>query len=100
LINFRMTGNHEKRLETVAREVGRTGQTLMQKGYREEIDLLGPGMAPYSKMKGRFRWQMLAKGKSSRALHQYARELYLLTEDKIREKGITLDIDVDPVYIL
>jgi hypothetical protein len=43
---------------------------------------------------------MLAKGKNSRLLHQFARELAGRLDDRIREKGVNLDIDVDPIFIL
>ena len=100
LINFRVTGNSEKRTKTFAEEMGQTGQSLLKKGYQRGIDLLGPSTAPFTKMKGRFRWQMLAKGKNSRLLHQFARELASRLDDRIKGKGVNLDIDVDPVFIL
>ena len=100
LINFRLTGNSEKRTQTASEEMGETGQALLKKGFRKGIELLGPTAAPFSKMKGKFRWQMLAKGKSSQLLHQFARELAARLEEKFRAKGVTLDIDVDPVFIL
>ena len=100
LINFRAVGNNEKRTREIAEEMGETGQSLLKKDGPKGIDLLGPSAAPFSKMKGKFRWQMLAKGKSPRLLHQFARELANRLEDSIRRKGVSLDIDVDPVYIL
>ena len=99
-INFRVVGNNEKRTKELSEEMGEIGQSLLKKGYPKGIDLLGPSAAPFSKMKGKFRWQMLAKGKSPRLLHQFARELASRLDDSIRRKGVSLDIDVDPVYIL
>jgi hypothetical protein len=43
---------------------------------------------------------MLAKGKAHQLLHQFAREVARLMEDHTRGKGVNLDIDVDPVFIL
>ena len=100
LVNFRVTGNNEKRTEGIAGEMGRIGQFLLKKDYPKGIDLLGPSTAPFSKMKGKFRWQMLAKGKSSRLLHQFARDLTGRLEEKAKRIGVNLDIDVDPVFIL
>ena len=100
LINFRVVGNNEKRTKAVAEEMGQIGQSLLKKGYPKGIDLLGPSTAPFSKMKGKFRWQMLAKGKNSHLLHQFAKELSNRLDDRIREQGVSLDIDVDPVFIL
>jgi primosomal protein N' (replication factor Y) len=99
-INFRLVGNSEKKTKWMAEEMGRIGQTLLNSGYKKGIEILGPSTAPFSKMRGKFRWQMLAKGKSPRLLHQFAQELALQMEDEIKRKGISLDIDVDPVFIL
>jgi hypothetical protein len=43
---------------------------------------------------------MLAKGKSPKLLHQFAQKLALRLEDETKGKGVNLDIDVDPVFIL
>ena len=51
-------------------------------------------------MKGKFRWQMLIKGKSTKLLHHFARELAAETEALIKGMGVNLDLDVDPVFIL
>jgi primosomal protein N' (replication factor Y) len=100
LINFRLTGNSEKRTKAVAEEMGKIGKSLLKTRYRKGIEILGPSAAPFAKMKGKFRWQMLAKGKTSQLLHQFAQELALLLEDQAKGRGVNLDIDVDPVFIL
>jgi primosomal protein N' (replication factor Y) len=100
LINFRLTGNSEKKTKAAAEEVGKIGKSLLKTRYRKGIEILGPCAAPFSKMKGKFRWQMLAKGKASQLLHQFAQELALLAEDYTKGRGVNLDVDVDPVFIL
>lgn len=100
LINFRLVGNSEKRTKALAEEIGRTGRSLLKRGYGKAIELLGPSTAPFAKMRGKFRWQMLAKGKSSPLLHQFAKELASQMEVSMKGKGVHLDIDVDPVFIL
>jgi primosomal protein N' (replication factor Y) (superfamily II helicase) len=100
LINFRLVGNSEKRTKVIAGEMARIGQSLLKKGYRKGIEILGPSTAPFGKMRGKFRWQMLAKGKSVQLLHQFAQELAIRLEEKIKGRGVNLDIDVDPVFIL
>lgn len=99
-VNFRLTGNSEKKTETIAKEMGRIGQSFVEKRYRQGIEILGPSAAPLSKMKGKFRWQMLIKGKSTKLLHHFSRELAAGTEALIKGKGVNLDLDVDPVFIL
>lgn len=100
LINFRLTGNSEKRTKMAAEEMEKVGKSLLKRGYGKGIELLGPSTAPFARMKGKFRLQMLAKGVNSRLLHQFAEELARKMEDEIKGKGINLDIDVDPVFIL
>jgi primosomal protein N' (replication factor Y) len=99
-INFRLVGNSEKMTKGMAEEMGRIGQSLLKEGYGKGIEILGPSSAPFAKMRGKYRWQMLAKGKSHQLLHQFAKELASRMEVQIKGKGVNLDIDVDPVFIL
>lgn len=100
LINFRLTGNNEMKTEMAAREMGRFSQQLINEGYGKGVELLGPSPAPFEKMKGKFRWQMIAKGKSPMLLHQFAKKLCEPLEPYAKGKGVQLDIDVDPISIL
>jgi primosomal protein N' (replication factor Y) len=100
LINFRLVGNSERRTKAAAEEMGGMGQSLLKKEYGRGIEILGPSTAPFAKMRGKFRWQMLAKGKSSQLLHRFAKELASRMEAPLKGKGVHLDIDVDPVFIL
>jgi hypothetical protein len=43
---------------------------------------------------------MLAKGKSPKLLHQFAKEMAFRLEEETKGKGVNLDIDVDPIFIL
>jgi primosomal protein N' (replication factor Y) len=100
LVNFRLIGNSEKRTELAAGGMGKIAASLLKKGFGKRVEILGPSMAPFTKMRGKFRWQMLAKGRHSTFLHQFARELALRMEEVTKEKGVNLDIDVDPIFIL
>jgi primosomal protein N' (replication factor Y) len=100
LINFRLVGNSEKKTKAVSEEMGRIGRDLLKRGYGKGIEILGPSAAPFAKMRGKFRWQMLAKGKSPKLLHKFAQELAFQLEEETKGKGVNLDIDVDPVFIL
>jgi primosomal protein N' (replication factor Y) len=100
IINFRVTGNSETRTKGVAVEMGKIGQTLLKQGDHKGVQLLGPSAAPFAKMRGKFRWQMLAKGKSPQMLRQFASQLTQDLEKETRGEGVRLDIDVDPIFIL
>ena len=84
----------------MAEEMGRIGQSLLEKAHGKDIEILGPSTAPFAKMRGKFRWQMLAKGKSPQLLHRFAKELSSRMDVLLKGKGVDLDIDVDPVFIL
>ena len=99
-INFRLAGNSEGKTKEMAEEMGRIGQSLLGKARGKEIEILGPSTAPFAKMRGKFRWQMLAKGKSPRLLHRFAAALSSRMEVRLKGKGVDLDIDVDPVFVL
>ena len=100
LINLRIIGNSERKTRAASEEMGRIGKFLLKGGLGKGIEILGPSAAPFAKMRGKFRWQMLVKGKSPELLHQFARELSSRLEDEIKGQGVNLDIDVDPVFIL
>lgn len=99
-INFRLVGNSEKRTKGMAEEMGKISQSLLKKGYGKGIEILGPSTAPFAKMRGKFRWQMLARGKSPPLLHQFAKTVTSRMEVLLKGKGVNLDIDVDPIFIL
>jgi primosomal protein N' (replication factor Y) len=100
LINFRLTGNSEKRTKMASEEIERIGKSLLKRGYGKGIELLGPSTAPFQRLKGKFRMQMLAKGVNSRLLRHFAKELINRMEESIKGRGVHLDVDVDPVFIL
>jgi primosomal protein N' (replication factor Y) len=100
LVNFRLTGNSEKKTKMVADELARISQSLLKGGYGKGIEVLGPSAAPFAKIRGKFRWQMLAKGRTSPLLHRFAREVAVRMENLSKGRGVNLDIDVDPVFIL
>jgi primosomal protein N' (replication factor Y) len=95
-----LVGNSERTTKGMAKEMGRIGESLLKKAHGKEIEILGPSTAPFAKMRGKFRWQMLAKGKSPQFLHRFAKELSSRIGVQLKGKGVKLDIDVDPVFIL
>lgn len=100
LINFRLTGNSEKKTMLAAKEMEKIGEDILKDVFLDSIEIIGPSLAPYAKIKGKFRWQMLAKGKDHRTLHQFAKLLAGRLRPLIKGRGVNLDIDVDPIFIL
>jgi primosomal protein N' (replication factor Y) len=64
-------------------------------GLAGRVEILGPAEAPIARVKNRHRWQILLKGKDSRALHVVAEALLAR-----RFRGVEIKIDVDPMDFL
>jgi primosomal protein N' (replication factor Y) (superfamily II helicase) len=64
---------------------------------RDPIEVLGPAPAPIERLRNRFRWQILLKGKQTSALLDLARQARSLMP---RSRAVRLHIDVDPYSML
>jgi primosomal protein N' (replication factor Y) len=102
LINFRMEGTSRKKTADFADRLGSLAHSLLRKegGCRDGIDLLGPAPAPWEKMKGKYRFQMVAKGSSLKMLRGFAAQLINRLADMARTGGVSFSVDVDPVSLL
>lgn len=65
------------------------------------LTLLGPAEAPLAKIKDRYRWHLLLKATSSRALHHCLKAaLAEAQQDREHLRAVRLSIDIDPVTFL
>lgn len=98
LICVRVQGNLKERTEEAAQDLAaRLSKTLSSwptKG--PDLKVLGPAKAPISKLRGKYRWQILLKA-SQPALGQYLlREVERITRRGLKYKGVAVIFDVDP----
>jgi primosomal protein N' (replication factor Y) len=102
LINLRFQGNSEARLLKYTHALEKLVHRLLKEEnkIRDPIEALGPSMAPLAKLKGKFRGQMLLKGKKWSSLHDFTAKLLHRIEEEISIPGIKLTVDVDPVHML
>ncbi|MBW2057428.1 MAG: primosomal protein N' [Deltaproteobacteria bacterium] len=100
LVNLRISGNREDRTEAFAKRLAIVGaETKRRKGvYRDHIELLGPCAAPLARVKGRYRWQLLAKSSRPESLHRFLAEVLARMEKET--PGIRLEVDVDPINLM
>ncbi len=89
LINLITTGPREDPVRAAAAELA---EALAAAG-----EVLGPSPAPISRLRGRFRWQLLIKEREDLAVRR--RLSALLREWKL-PKDVKLTVDVDPVDLL
>ncbi|MBF0624768.1 MAG: primosomal protein N' [Magnetococcales bacterium] len=64
------------------------------------VRFLGPAPAPLHKLRGRFRWQVLAKEAIPGTLHGALTRLAALADQLIAGRGLRLELDVDPYSFL
>jgi primosomal protein N' (replication factor Y) (superfamily II helicase) len=65
-----------------------------------EIKVLGPVEAPISKIKGKYRWQFLAKCKSGPLLRHFLSRIQERSRKDLKTSGVRLTLDVDPYQML
>ena len=91
IINLRLSSIKKDALIEEARLLGKSAKKLS--ALRGNIaEIIGPAESPLAKIRGRYRFQMLIKGKDINALHQIARELI----NKHRNSRVRITADVDP----
>jgi len=74
-----------------AHRLGKLAKKLnAQHGNTAEI--IGPAESPLTKIRGRFRWQMLIKGNDINMLHQIAKKII----DGNKNNQVKIVVDVDP----
>jgi len=91
IINLRLSSIKKDVLIEEAKRLGKLAKKLGA-GYGNTVEIIGPAESPLSKLRGRFRWQMLIKGKDINVLHQIAKDVM----HKNKNTQIKMTADVDP----
>jgi primosomal protein N' (replication factor Y) (superfamily II helicase) len=99
LVHLRLEGAKPLEIEDQAKRLGDwlRDQCRRAASRYADIEVLGPAPAPIVKLRGRFRWQILLKGKQSPALLALAAGAQARVPRTSRSR---LHIDVDPYSML
>lgn len=93
LVNLRFDGLDGAEVERRARD---TAARLRERNESlpraRQVALLGPAPAPIERLRGRFRWQLLVKGRDARTLQALIRPVSS-TEGAARSVRMTVDVD-------
>jgi len=67
-----------------------------------ECQIFGPAPSPLSKIKKKFRWQILVKGKRiySKKMRNLVEDSFGIFRERYKFKNVTINIDVDPVNMM
>lgn len=99
IANITLKGNNEKKVSEYSEVLGRHLNSLKTKGLKEELTILGPAPAVLKKISGKYRWQILLKGKKVSVLSSVLKEAIKFSE-KNAPSGVNVIIDVDPANTL
>lgn len=64
------------------------------------IELLGPAPAPISRIKSKYRWHIIIKGKKADILADFIKDKLQEFEHNFSKAGIEIFIDIDPMFLL
>jgi len=92
IINLRLSAVKKEALTQQAELLGKVARKLSAR-KAGKVEIIGPAEAPLSKIRGRFRWQMLIKGGDIALLHEIAREVIRKNQDACVK--ITADVDAE-----
>jgi primosomal protein N' (replication factor Y) len=98
LILLQFSGKVEKEVEKKAKSFFASLDSLVHKNKITGLKLLGPAPAFLYKLKRNFRFQVILKTKRINQTISLLNEL--LEKEKIKEKGVKLSINVDPMDLL
>ncbi|ADH85072.1 replication restart helicase PriA [Desulfurivibrio alkaliphilus] len=96
LINLRFDGEKEEKVRELALRLGEIARGRADSG----IKVLGPAPAPLSRLKDRFRWQLLLKGRGVAPLHRLCQALLGEYARLAGASTVKLSLDVDPENML
>jgi primosomal protein N' (replication factor Y) len=98
----KLQGNNSKVATTMAQRMGREISDILKKWPKrgKDIQVLGPAEAPLSKLKGKYRWQILIKCGKAMLLHYLLEEVQGVSRKVLRSSGVSMIVDVDPYQML
>jgi len=99
LVHLRLEGPRAQEVEAKAKMLGEGLRARQKRDCRilEEIEILGPAPAPITKLRSRYRWEILLKGKRGPLLLEFANQSRAILS---RSRTTRLNIDVDPYNML
>jgi primosomal protein N' (replication factor Y) len=102
LVNFRITAPTQEAAERGAALCADVARKALERasGRGEALEVLGPAPAVVTRVRNRWRWQVLLKGNSLTEMHSVAKAVLESTGRRSFGGGAVLIVDVDPAGVL
>lgn len=102
LILFQLAGNVEEKTQQAAERLAAKCEEVCQRrpDLFRELEMLGPVAAPLTKVKGKYRWQLLLTSKRSAFLLEVGSQLVNWGYGEFKGFGVSLTADVDPISLI
>ena len=97
LINIRFSGESEENVNQAAQLISRQ---ITRLSVSSAVTVLGPVASPLSKLRGRYRWQLLLQAHRYQDLHAVCDSLAQAPPALIRSGKVKMSVDVDPENML
>jgi len=98
MINLRIEGIDETAVRNTALELAKTAAQCNRED--RPIKILGPAPAPLTRLRGKFRWQLLLLGAEREVLHSLCNRLLQQGERLGQAERVKVSVDVDPENLL
>ena len=97
MINLIVSGTGKEQVEKGAGRLGqRAARLAAGDDFKGRLTVIGPMEAPLGKVRGRYRQQLLVRGKQVRPLHAFVRQLV----EGADIAGCEIRVDVDPMNFM
>ncbi|MBI3600470.1 MAG: primosomal protein N' [Nitrospinae bacterium] len=104
IVSFKIEGRDEKKTEVFSHELGKMLDTIAAErgnSTNDAVEKLGPSKAIIYKIRNRYRWHIILKGKKVSSLKRViSRAVERVNSFSMLKGGIKMDIDVDPVHLI
>ena len=98
LINLRIEGKEERHVQAAALELGKKALRLRNKDAQPEV--LGPAPAPLVRLRDKYRYQLLLKGRELDSLHLLVDRLQKDIGLFNKAGKVRISLDVDPEFMM
>jgi primosomal protein N' (replication factor Y) len=96
---LKFSGNSEEKVIKCSKAAFEAAHTLTQTVDKyQSVELLGPTAAPLTKLSGKFRYQLLLKGKKEPSFGAFC--YHFLRDFNLVYSGVKMTIDIDPFNML